>query len=167
MKKEKQKQIPIKNYIIVIVMFIVTVLLVFGIRSWYRSYVNYKYTIPVIRGKIQEIKLKELEDYISENDNYYIYIGESNNKFCRKIEKELPEVLERRNIETETIYLNMDGSSEKELKELLNKSYKEEINIKYPIFIIIKDKKVLSFTKNNNIDISDIEKILDEYEIGK
>lgn len=37
---EEEKQIPLKNYIYVIVMFILVILAVLGLSTWYRNYKN-------------------------------------------------------------------------------------------------------------------------------
>ncbi len=163
------KKIPTKNYVIVFVVFALCIGCVFGIRAWYRNYKEYNLTIPVISGKISELKLDEFDEYVTAHDDFYLYIGTASNSNCRSIENKLVNLLEKRNIKDETIYLNM--SNEKSSNELYNKLSKMGTmnkNFKYPIFIIIKDGKILGsvIKSKGTVRIGDIEKLLDEYEVG-
>ena len=169
MKKETKKQVPFKNYIIVAVMFVLTVVLVLGLRSCYRNYLDYSLTIPVINGKIQEIDINEFNDYVLEHDNLFVYIGTSDNQNCRNIEKDLVNLLDSRNIKNETIYLNMTNKSKNAIKSTLSKYGFNASRVNYPIFLIINDKKIINstFPEDRSLHIYDIEKLLDEYEGGK
>lgn len=163
------KKIPTKNYIIVFVVFAICIAVVFGVRAWYRNYMEYNLTIPVLSGKISELKLDEFDEYVTAHDDFYLYIGTASNSNCRSIENKLVDELEKRNIKDETIYLNM--SEEKNSNELYNKLSKMGTinkNFKYPVFAIIKDGKILGIVakSKSTVRIGDIEKLLDEYEVG-
>ena len=162
-----KKNVPLKNYLMVFVMFFVTIMVVLLLRGWYRSYKEYNLTIPVINGKISQIGISQLDNYIMEHDLVFLYIGTSDNKQCRNLEKKLPEVLIKRNIKEQTIYLNMDNISNNEVIKKLKKYGYSEKNIEFPAFLIINNKLLLNLKTNKGpINISDIDKILDEYEIG-
>lgn len=164
MKKEEKKIIPLKNYISVIILFVVTFTIVLGLRAWYRTYKEYNLTIPILSGKLQEITLNEFDDFITEHDDFFVYIGIVSNKDCRTVENSLINVLEKRNIKNNTIYLNMTNKSKEKLNnKLATYGYKEN-NINYPIFLIIRDKKIIEVVSTANI--GNIEKLLDQYEIG-
>lgn len=167
-KKEKNSErIPIKNYIIVIIMFAVSILIVVGLRGWYRNYKKYRLTIPVISGKIQEIKLNEFDSYITSHENAFIYIGTASNRNCRDIEEDLVFLLKKRNIKNDTVYINMTDMKENELTKILKK-YEFVGNVNYPMFIMINDKKVVAAVKRegSKLTIGDITQLLDEHEIG-
>ena len=163
------KKIPTKNYVVVLVVFVLCIGCVFGIRVWYRNYTEYSLTIPVISGKISEIKLDEFDEFVTAHDDFYLYIGTASNSNCRKIENKLVTLLEKRNIKDDTVYLNMsDESNNDELYDKLSKMGTIEKNFKYPVFIIVRDNKIqdMVIKKNSTIKIGDIEKLLDEYEVG-
>ncbi len=167
-KKEKTtERIPIKNYIIVVIMFIVTTLIVFGLRGWYRNYKEYRLTIPVISGKIQEIKLNEFDSYMTSHENAFVYIGTASNRNCRDIEEDLVTLLKEKNIKNDTIYINMTDIKETELLNILKK-YEFVGNINYPMFLMVNDKKVVATIKRegSKLTIGDIAQLLDEHEIG-
>ena len=164
MKKEEKTIIPLKNYISVIILFVVTFTIVLGLRAWYRTYKEYSLTIPVISGKLQEITINEFSDYITEYDDFFMYIGVASNQDCRNVETRLVDILEKRNIKNSTIYLNMTNKSNEELNNKLITYGYEANDINYPMFLIIRDKKIIEVISNTNI--GDIEKLLDQYEIG-
>lgn len=167
---KKEKVIPLKNYIYVIVMFLIVIMIVLGIRAWYRNYKEYKLQIPVISGQIQQIDIEEINEYIMEHDDFFMYIGVASDQNCRELEEDLVNVLNKRNIKSETIYLNMSDISngKKQLKENLKNLGYDYSDAEYPMFLIINDKKITSavYRKNSKIDIGDIEQLLDENEIG-
>ena len=170
MKKEENKTIPLKNYIYVVIMFFIVVLIVLGLRAWYRNYKEYKLQIPVIEGQIQQIDIEELNEYIIEHDDFFMYIGTVSNKNCRAIEKDLVKVLTKRNIKDETIYLNMSNISndKKKLNDKLKSLGFDYNDAEYPMFLIVNGKKITSivYRKDSKINIGNIEQLLDESEIG-
>ena len=172
LSKKEVKKIPAKNYIIVLIMFILTVAIVLGLRAWYRSYHDYKLTIPVISGKVNEITINEFNDYVTEHDNFILYIGTASNETCRNIEKDLVNVLNKRNVRGSTIYLNMSGEKDisNRLSDILAKyGYPQKKQVEIPTLIIFNDRKINAYTQDtgNKLTIYSIEKLLDEYEIGE
>lgn len=95
---EEEKQIPLKNYIYVIVMFILVILAVLGLSTWYRNYKKYEFSTPVISGKVQEISKNEFKEYVNSHDNFYLYIGTADNKACRDLEMNLVDLLNKYNV---------------------------------------------------------------------
>ena len=69
----KKKSI-VKNYIILIVLFILSFAFTLYLCKWYNVYKEYKNEIPVIRGVLSEISYDELDHYIIDNSNIMLYI---------------------------------------------------------------------------------------------
>ncbi|MDD6878655.1 MAG: hypothetical protein PUD59_00280 [bacterium] len=164
MEKQKDKKILFKDYVAVFVMFLATILVVLCIAKWYNNYKEYELTIPVISGKISEISVNDFENYLTEHENFYLYICTSSNLYCRNIEKDLPKMLDSRNIKEETIYINVSNISDEKIMSKLGLNKDE-----YPAFIIYKNGLIYGKTSktSKNFDIGNIEKLLDEYEVGK
>lgn len=166
-KTENTKKIPIKNYVVVLFMYAITIAIVFGLCVWYKNYKEYRLTIPVISGKIQEVKMNEFDSYITSHENTFVYIGTASNRNCRDIEDDLLDLLKKKNIKNDTVYIDMSDESEVDLKKVLSK-YDFNGNISYPMFIMISDKKVVAVTQRegSRLTIGDIDKLLDEHEVG-
>lgn len=159
---EEEKQIPLKNYIYVIVMFILVILAVLGLSTWYRNYKKYEFSTPVISGKVQEISKNEFKEYVNSHDNFYLYIGTADNKACRDLEMNLVDLLNKYNVKNDTVYLNASNASKDEIIELLKEYGYNGKKITYPAFLVVKDNYVIAYQMKdaNSLTIRDIEKLI-------
>lgn len=70
-----EKKIPLKNYIILIIIFIVFVLLVFYMRDWYlTTRVYYNENSPVLEVST-EMNQEEFNSYAQENPDFILYVS--------------------------------------------------------------------------------------------
>ena len=179
-KKEKIKvseaktrpKIKSKNYLILILIYIVTSFLVLLLRNWYISYRDYQLTIPVLKGQINEVTVAELDHYITANSEAIIYIEVSEDENSREVAKKLIDVVKERNLVDKIVYLNLSSVEDKEsfFEEFNNKYNKNNKNklINYPALILLIDGEVESFvskTEKQNLNIGDIAQLFDEYEL--
>ena len=65
-KKVEKTKIPTKNYIIVGVIFALSIFLVFFLRDWYKSYQEYEKPIPVLTNVLSEVRYNEIYNYIGD-----------------------------------------------------------------------------------------------------
>ena len=167
-KKEELRMIPKKNYAKISTIFVVTILIVVVAFVFYRSHMNYVNTIPVIRGAISEIEEQDFNNYVTEHDDFLVYVGVANDSNCHNLEEDLKEFLKSRII-SDIIYLNITSVSDKEkFYNEFNSNYSSNVKLNsYPAFIIFSDKKVVDLVqrKESKLHIGDIEKLLDEYGI--
>jgi hypothetical protein len=169
-KDTKLREIPFKNYIILMLVCFLTIGLVVFVSIMYRRNEKKNMETPVISGVIPEIKRDDVGSYVIENDSFFLYIGSASDYNSREVEKDLIKYFDRRNIKDDTIFLNVTGENE------LNSFYKffnekfvvneySKLN-NYPAFIIFKDGKVLDLVQkgeNQKLNIGDIDRVLDEY----
>ena len=164
--EENLRKIPEKNYIKLLAIFFVTIIVVITIFVAYQSHKNYENNIPILRGKISEIKEADVEAFFSENDDFFLYVGVANNENCREIEPDLVEVLKKRKI-TNVVYLNITDTKDKEeFYNIFNSNYSNGVKLdSYPAFAIINDGRIVDLVKREDrkINIGDIEQLLDNY----
>ena len=163
-RKIKDKRITVKNYIIIAGLFIVTGSLIIILANYYKDYRQYYRSIPVINGYIIEISEDELDNYLLENNDTYIYIGRAEDNNSRKLEKDLKNIIKKYNLKDKTIYINLSKvRNQKEFIKYFNNKYMglKEINT-YPSFIIIRNKKILDLV-SGNIEVNNIESLLKSY----
>ena len=86
---EEKRVIPVKNYIILVILFVAIVALVFYLCDLYHVYDAHQREIPVIRDTLSEIQPDELEHYIMENPTTVIYMCTAFDEKCRDYEKDL------------------------------------------------------------------------------
>lgn len=169
-KKDTLKAIPKKNYIIVIAIFAITIILVFFLRSWYISYQDYAKTIPVLKGVISEIRYNEVHNYINDNQTAILYMGVADDEDCRNLEVDLKKIIQKRHLKDKIVYFNITDVQDKDLllKEINDKYIVNDKIYSYPAIMLFEDGKIVDFKSrnaSNNLLISDVEQILDEYEI--
>ncbi len=144
-KKETQRKVGIKNYLILALIFIVATVITLYLCNVYNVYEESKRQIPVIRGTLSEITSEELEHYISENPTIMMYICTASNETCRKYENGLKKYVVREELQETMVYLNLSEEENLNFSEQFNEKY--SVNLKH-ILIIKLD--------NMNIDVADI-----------
>lgn len=169
-KKVEKRKIPTKNYVIVLVIFALSLFLVFFLRDWYRSYQEYEKTIPVLTNALSEVRYNEIYNYIGDNQSVIIYMGVADDDDCRELEAKFKKVIEERHLKNKIVYFNITDVEDKELllKEFNDKYATGDRISAYPAIILFEDGKIIDFKSKNanqNLLVSDIEQLLDEYEI--
>ena len=140
------REIPKKNYIIMLIIAVSVVLLTLISCNIYNT--KYRKT-SILTNYISEIKMKDLDTYLMEKPNSIIYIS---NKSVNNTEQELKlkDKLIELNITDYIVYLNIDKTNIKKF----NQKFKSNIKIdELPIIVIIEDNKI---TKEYSIDSIDL-----------
>ena len=168
--KKEQKDIPVKNYIIVIIIFTASIFIAFFLRNWYRSYQDYEKTIPILKNVISEVRYNEIYNYIGDNQSVIIYMGVADDDDCRILESDLKKIIEKKHLKDRIVYFNITDVEDRELllTEFNDKYATNNKIYAYPALILMEDGKIIDFrskTANNNLSISDVEQLLDEYEV--
>jgi|GEM_PF-3782705 len=149
--------IPKKNYMIVLIISILTLLLIFGLKNIYeKNQVINNETLDFM----SEIKENELKTFIIENHEAIIYLSSSNNETLDSFESKLKNYVLNNNLEKTIVYIDLSKVSDK-FYENFNKQYFNNKQIivfeKEPSLLYIKEGKVvdyLSVSKSKiNIDI--------------
>jgi hypothetical protein len=169
-KETKLREVPFKNYIILIVICFATIGLMSLFSILYRRYEMKQMETPVINGVIPEIKKEDIDNYVVENDSFFLYVGSASDNNSRNVEKDLIKYFEKREIKNDTIYLNVTNENDLDnFYKTFNEKYvvNDYSKLKdYPAFIIFSDNKVLDLvqkSENRNLNIGDIDRVLDEY----
>lgn len=166
------RKIPGRNYLILILLFIITIGGAISFYIVYNNASNEELKIPVLRDKVAEIKTGGVDVFLSENPDALIYVGVANDDNSRKLEKDLIELINKKQIEL--VYINITDLTESERKDFykdFNDKYSqgEKKLSNYPAFIIVRNQKVYDMVQRNSRDLylGDIEQLLDIYEIGE
>ena len=147
-----------KNYIYLIILIVCTIFLTLFLSSLYKKetiQVSYAYE------NLNKITSKEFEEYLLENPDAIIYIGDKTNIKNNKIEKKIINKIIKLNLLEKAIYIEKEdivNSFEKILKEKYNYKY-EEKNL--PVMLLIVDgelsQKILINKQTNVNDFIDYE----------
>lgn len=171
-KKEEKRVVSIKNYFVLFIICFVTIIIAFGIRQRYIAYQEYELSKSVLKDKINEVTQEELTSFINAHPDAILYVQVNEDSNSRSVGKKLYKVLQKRNLLTESVYINLGTMSNKsEFYDFFNSTYAKDSKKKlsnYPALIIFSDGKIrdmVSKKKGNPLSIGDIEQLFDEYEM--
>ncbi len=150
-----------KNYLILIVLILFTVLLTLFLSN---IYINKDRQVSDFYIYSNKILPNEFEQYMVDNSDLIIYISDkydlSNSPFESKFENKLNEL----NLKSNLVYIDKNDINNDFLEKLKN-DYEININLKNcPIIIVVVDKKVIKTT--SVLQDSNIDTIID-YEVFK
>lgn len=164
---KKEKEIPLKNYILLSIVLILTIVVVINLFLWKNTYEKNKLQTPILDNYLLVINYNELNNYIVENKDAIIYVSELNNESIRLFENKFKNIINKNNLNNKILYLDLT-------EELNKKSIVNEINKKYgkemtdvPSIIIIKNGKISSSynIKENGYNVKSLEKYLEKEEV--
>jgi len=171
--KNEKREIPFKNYIMLGVIIISTLLISLYIFSWYRQYSNNTITKPIITSTLREVEYDNLPNVLQERDVLVMYMCTTSQDICRNFEKKFSEYIKDNNLSEEIIYLNLGYSNDE--NNLLNKVYQEYKSdnlvkkvYQYPTLLIFNQGKivdVLSSSNKHKINIEQVDEFLESYEL--
>lgn len=170
MAEVEAKKKGLKNYVILIGIFLLGILLTLYLCMWYRVYDDYKKEIPVIRDSLLEITYDDLDHYIMENPCTVIYMCTASNDTCRNYEKDFKKLVEKKELKDSIVYLNLSNLDQDEFVDDFNNKYefKNKLIANYPAFVVFDDGKVagmLQGNDNRNLTISNTKQFFELNEI--
>jgi len=162
MKKEELRVIPKKNYIILGVVFIVTIFILYYFYMWFDAYKETKINMPILDKYMEVINYNELEDYLIENPNTLIYVSVLEDNEIREFEKKFKNSLRSNKIDRDILYLDITS-------DIMDRDKKNDMESKYtfnsysiisvPSILVIENgmlKNIYSI-KDNDYDIDKVE----------
>ncbi len=129
-----EKKIPLKNYVILAIIFLVTIIAVFYIRDWYITTKEYYAQNSVMTKVTREIKREEISNYVMENQRLILYVSSGKNSNIKDFEDEFKELIKKLDLNDDVLYMNMDGVSMDSFYEFL-KDYSGSGKIKNQITV--------------------------------
>ena len=169
--KKNNKEIPKKNYFILILLSIGTILLVFYLSNVYKERVEYKNQNNNIMNFLSEIKEEELNNYILDNHDTIIYISSSLSDANKKFEYDLKKFIDKNDLNKDIVYLDSSNLSDSFYDNLRNNYLSNELkkqNItlnNIPNIIIIKEEKIVNVlykTLTNKLDSDKAEEFIEK-----
>ena len=144
-KKDKLREIPLKNYIYLFLILLGSILLLLYIYTWYETYHENKLNTSIMNNYLTVINYNELDNYIIENKNAIIYVsilGDENiNRFETKFKNDIVE----NNLKNTILYLDLTNEN----KEVATKSLQIEQN--FPYLVVYTNGKITdTYSINEN-----------------
>lgn len=164
---KKEKEIPLKNYILLSIVLILTIVVVIYFFLWKNTYEKSKLQTPILDDYLLVINYNELNNYLVENKDAIIYISKLNNENIRLFENKFKNIINKNNLNNKILYLDLtEELKETNIVKKINKKYGKEMT-EVPTIVIIKDGKISSFynIKENKYNIKLLEKYLEKEDV--
>lgn len=149
------REIPKKNYLLLIIVIVFSLVIVFYFRRWYKTYELDRLSKPIMSNYLFKINYKEIDNYLVENPNTIIYVSKVGNEKIRNFEKKFITVINKNWLNDKILYLDIS-----DIKD-------ESINNKYVINgnNVIEVPNILLFENGKLKDIYVID--VDDYNMEK
>lgn len=145
---------PLKNYLIYVVLIIITVLLTLFFS---KSYLKNNGQKSILYNYISEIKTDDFEQFMTENPDAIIYISSIQNDNNIGFEKKLKKKIDSLNIKENVVFINKE-TVDSNFLNLLRESYGLNLNINESSLIIINDNVLINcIYVDDNVDFSSID----------
>ena len=134
------REIPKKNYFILFIVIVFSLLIAFYFRNWYKAYEDSYLSKSIVGNYLFQINYKELDNYLVENQSAIIYVSKVGNEKIRNFEKKFINAINQNDLKNKILYLDLSN-------------YKGDTNNKYTI----NDKDItsvpnISVFKNGKLD---------------
>ena len=164
---KKEKEIPLKNYILLSIVLILTIVVVIYFFLWKNTYEKSKLQTPILDDYLLVINYNELNNYLVENKDAIIYVSKLNDESIRLFENKLKNIINKNNLNNKILYLDLtEELKENNIVKEINKKYGKEMT-EVPTIVIIKDGKISSSynIKENKYNIKLLEKYLEKEDV--
>ena len=86
-KDDNLREIPLKNYLYLLLILIISTLFLIYIYAWYETYNESKLYTGIMNNYLTVINYNELDNYIIENKDAIIYVSVLGNEDINKFEE--------------------------------------------------------------------------------
>lgn len=129
-KKDKLREVPLKNYIYLFLILLTSVLLTFYVYRCYQTYNKNKLNISIMNNYLTVINYNELDNYIMENKDAVIYVSVLGNENINRFESKFKNEILENNLKNSILYLDLTNEN----KDIVTK--KLQIGNDYPYLVV-------------------------------
>lgn len=151
---KEEKNIPFKNYVILAIALILSIVLVIYFYMWYGELESNKINTPIIDQYLSVINYNELDAYLVENKNVVIYVSVLQNEDTRRFEKKFIKIIDEYSLNNSILYLDLtEQYNDKELFSYIENKYNL---LDMPCIIIFNNGKVYDVfsIEDRNYDVN-------------
>ena len=159
--KNNRREIPLKNYLILGLVILLTLGLIYYFYLWYITYEESKLNETIMDRYLEVINYNELNDYIIENRNAMIYTSILEDNDIRKFEIKFKNIVVKNALKDKILYMDMTDIFKDKIKytELRNSYQVNNYNItNVPCILVFKDAKLVDIysIKDNDYNTDDV-----------
>lgn len=168
-----KKEVPLKNYIILGIVFLVTIVAVFYVRDWYNTTKAYYAQNSVMTKTVREIKSEEISNYVLENQRFILYVSSGQNSEIKGFEDDFMKLIQKLDLSDDVLYMNLDDVDEDSFYNLLKDDFASNSKIKNQLIYssaslyLFNDGKITNVLNNvNDYSMKRLETIIESWGIN-
>ena len=167
------KVIPRKNYLLVVVICLATLIVVTYLTYICKKNQAIKVEPSILSGYVLELGEKEimtnLSNYALDNPGFVLYVSYDSSKNLNEFEEQLKDLVKEQNIKSNLVFANLNLIANKNfLNELKDNIFSDDLNNNYiklekqPNMFLFKNGKIIKvlYYAEHKIDIEDVKKFL-------
>lgn len=167
------KVIPRKNYLLVVVICLATLIVVTYLTYICKKNQAIKVETSILSGYVLELGEKEimtnLRNYALDNPGFVLYVSYDSSKNLNEFEEQLKDLVKEQNIKSNLVFANLNLIANKNfLNELKDNFFSDDLNNNYiklekqPNMFLFKNGKIIKvlYYAEHKIDIEDVKKFL-------
>ena len=167
----KYKDIPKKNFVILGIITLITIVLTFYINAWMKTYRDNKLSVSPLGELVEEVSINEIDVTFSEMNEVILYVGYTKDKVLYDSEKKLISYIKKYDLVDKFIYVNVDEYKDnKQYIDILKNVFKEVEDdiVKAPMLIYVRNGKAEKVVnaKNGIISTYDVSGLNEVYQLN-
>ena len=156
--KMEKREVPLKNYLILLVLTIGIVCLVFYLASWYNTTKEYYKNNSILSKYLPEVKSEEISSFLVDNPEIVIYYASAKDENIKSFEKTFKKMIEKYEINDDIIYIDSSKEENVNFTSELNKIMDKKLDsIAIPNLIYIKNGSINRILYNKSSKINERE----------
>lgn len=147
------RKVPLKNYIILLFISVITVLVVFYLRNLYLDKKGYENNNNATMSFLKVLRKYEFDSFITENRDFILYVSDADDASIKEYEEELKNKIIDADYTSNMVYLNIDENN----LSLFDKYLLNVEPIKYlPCLVAVKDGKITNvyYSLDSQFDVN-------------
>ena len=164
------REVPLKNYLILGLVFVLTIGILFYINEWAKTIEKEKLSKSIISEVVNSIKETELETMLLENPDSIVYTSILGNRNIQKFEKKFKDVIQKNDFVTDIVHLDFtEANKDKSVRQKFLRQYNinGESITNLPNIMVFKGGKLYDIynIRANDYDINLLVEYLEENNI--
>jgi len=154
--KDNKRVIPKKNYIYLLLIIILSLMVIYYIYLWHKSYKESLLNSEILSEYLNVINYNEIDDYIVENKDAVIYVSILGDEEINKFEMNFRNTIRDNGLRNVLLYMNVNDYD----KSVIDNKFNTDID--YPYLVVYTGGKITDIydIKKNNYKPNKIVKYL-------
>ena len=166
-----KKKIPTKNYVILCIAVVLTIMFTFYARNWYLAVRDYNAANSPILSVVNEINVNEISNYTYESPKFVLYVSSGTNENIKYFERNFKNHIRDKGLEDSIIYINVDKNGKEAINNELKKYASDDnidridVNDNVSMYIFENGQITKVVVNANNMNIEQIDSLFKKYKV--